>query len=341
MSGGGRPLPTTDSGDLADLLGPSLQRASAGRLGPIEWFHSPRQRGGAATGFSRWDDRGEGLPVLVKFPVSPGELRWTTALGSVPIEAWDERWALTLPTPRVLASGDTLDGYDAAWLVTERLASHPPPGGDYAALAEDLLRATADFQAAAMKVAPLDARPAAHDWEATVARSRQIAKAGGIPEAHRWQDALKRVQRALPILAFRWESRPVNAWCHGDVHPGNALRRVLPREVPDPDLVNRHGCVLIDLALVHCGHWAEDALYLERQFWGRREALGLLKPVPMLARLRRERGLPADDNYGDLAMARRVLAGACAPALLDREGHPKYLAEALATVERDLAQASR
>src|SRR2546421_544761 len=63
----------------------------------------------------------------------------------------------------------------------------------------------------------------------------------------------------------------------------------------------KHPCVLIDLALVHSGHWMEDALYLERQFWGHEPLLHGVKPLPMLAKLRRERGLPTDDHYSELA----------------------------------------
>jgi hypothetical protein len=93
--------------------------------------------------------------------------------------------------------------------------------------------------------------------------------------------------------------------------------------------------------LVHSGHWAEDALYLERQFWGHERAINGLKPVPMLARLRRDRGLPADDNYGDLAMVRRVLMAAVAPTMIDREGSPTYLVAAHDILERCLPQAAR
>lgn len=63
-----------------------------------------------------------------------------------------------------------------------------------------------------------------------------------------------------------WESRPRDTWCHGDLHPGNAMRR---------DLGNgqRGRCVLLDLAFVHPGHWVEDAVYIERQFWARPSCL--------------------------------------------------------------------
>lgn len=326
------PPPGADAHDLAVLLDPVLHHAAGGRLGPIEWFRSAFQRGGAATGFSSWrSDDGATVGVIVKFPIGPVEQRWTAALGACEPAAWGERWARALPTPRVLATGCELGGYDLAWVVAERLAAPMVAAAPDEAGVTGLLRAAADFQALAMKAEPLGPRPPRPDWERSIARSRELAKAGGIPEPQRWNESLKKVQRALPLLIARWEARPMNAWCHGDLHPGNALRRHGEDE----------GWVLIDLALVHTGHWIEDALYLERQFWGREKNLCGVKPVPTLARLRRERGLAADDDYGTLAMVRRVLTAACAPALLDREGNPSYLHAALETIDRCLPQAAR
>jgi len=342
MLPGGEHRSITDPSDLADTYGPALARALGGSLGEIAWFHGRHQRGGAATGFAAYRIGGDRqIPVVVKFPVGEVEFHWTTALGAVQPDHWDDRWALTLPTPRVIAYGTHLEGAHLPWIVTERLG----PGRHTSSLTpddiEDLLRATADFQAAAMKVAPLAQRPPSPDWQRKIELSRELARAGGLPDSHRWLEVVKRVARALPTLSRRWDARPINSWCHGDLHADNALRRPLPPDLPDPDLVNRHGCVLIDLAMVHPGHWAEDALYLERQYWGHTDHLGSIKPVPFLARLRRERGLPADDSYGDMALVKRVLTAACAPAMMDREGNPKYLAAALSVVERHLPQVSK
>lgn len=335
--GGHTPLPRGDAHDLATLLGPILLHVTGERLGPIQWFRSAHQRGGAATGFSTWTVDGRSTPALVKLPVGPVEHRWTSSLGACELSQWGERWSRSIPTPRVLAEGTELGGYDLAWLVVERLTGAPMPHTLDQEAGADLLRAAADFQAAAMKAAPLGPRPASPDWDRTLERVRELVRDDAFPESPRWITVIKKVRRSFPILRHRWESRPINAWCHGDLHPGNALRRAVP-EGDDP--AGRHGCVLIDLALVHPGHWVEDALYLERQYWGHEKQLGL-KPVPTLARFRRERGLPADDSYGDLAMVRRVLMAACAPALIDREGNPKYLRAALEIIERCLPQAVR
>jgi len=330
--GGHSPPPRGDAHDLARLFDPILHRATESRLGHIEWFRSQHQRGGAATGFSTWTlADGRETPVFVKFPVGPAEHRWTVALGACDPAHWDDRWSRASPTPRVLASGTQLGGYDLAWIIVERLEGPSLARGLDEAGATSLLRAAADFQAAAMKVAPLGPCPPSPDWERTLERSRELARAGGFAESQKWNEAIKKIQRALPILRRRWESRPINAWCHGDLHPGNVMRRASEAESV---------CVLIDLALVHSGHWAEDALYLERQFWGREKQLGI-KPVSVLAKFRRERGLAAEDGYGDLAMVRRVLTAGCAPALLDREGNPRYLHAALDVIERCLPQACK
>ncbi len=58
------------------------------------------------------------------------------------------------------------------------------------------------------------------------------------------------------------------------------------RQVAGGPVDGRHGCVLVDLALVHPGHWVEDALYLERQYWGHSDLLKGVKPASELARLR-------------------------------------------------------
>lgn len=331
--------PRGDSHDLAVSLYPVLQRQCENRLGPVEWFRSAWQRGGAATGFSTWrTDAGTTIDVLVKLPVGPAEYRWTKSLGEIDLSQWNDDSTLCIPSPRVVAGGLELGDYDLAWIITERLAGRPT---DAAHLTADdlmaMLRATAEFQARAAQVRPIEGRPPTPQWGKTIESSRTLCKAGGHAYGSRWNDALRKVLKHLDHLRARWESRPINSWCHGDLHPGN----VMLRRPPSPG-DSRPACpVLIDLALVHPGHWLEDALYLERQFWGHSELLHGVKPLTVLAKCRRELGLDANDQYAEHANTRRVLMAACAPALLEREGNAKYLDAALEVIERILPQVVR
>lgn len=369
-----------DADGLAHMLEPVLRDHCGGRLGPIEWFRSQWQRGGAATGFSLWSfENGGCVPVLVKLPVGPVEYRWTSRLGKVDDASWAE--GAGLPVPRVVACGTEVGGYDLAWVVVERL-SGSPLGRNGSHLVEqdvrDMLEAVVEFQSRAVAAHPVDAKAARSvkepDWEALIERGREGARDHVIANAPRWSEALRQVGRALPGLLKTWHARPINAWCHGDVHPGNAMRRTKESGSPtlpggengfaigggaplgstvaerEGELAGEGGCVLIDMALVHPGHWLEDALYLERQFWGHEQYLHGIKPVSELARLRRERGMSGggsgggaaeDGDYAHLACVRRVLAAACAPALIEREGNPKYIHAALEVVEKFLPMAAR
>jgi aminoglycoside phosphotransferase (APT) family kinase protein len=165
------------------------------------------------------------------------------------------------------------------------------------------------------------------DWGAVLHRAREALRSAPISDQQRWVEAVKHVQKALPRLTAVWDSRPINTWCHGDLHPGNVMtRQGSPGRPPR--------CVLIDLALVHPGHWVEDAVYLERLYWGRPELLHGVKPVSAIARLIKDRGLYGGEDYALLANVRRVLMGACAPAYLEREGNARYLHSALEHVEK-------
>jgi hypothetical protein len=329
--------PTAATGDTHDLvvaLMPTLRRVTGDRLGSVTWFKCRWQRGGAATGLSTWRlADGREVEVFVKLPVGYIEYSWTTRLGEVSEADWDSPSAMNLRVPRVLAHGMELGGYDLAWFISEKLAGPPLAHHvDHDGL-EDLLVAAAEFQARAMKVAPLGTRPSSPDWDTLITKSKAIAREGELPEAHKWKDALRHVLRVLPLLQATWHSRPINAWCHGDLHAGNCMRRhVGPALRP---------AVLIDLALVHSGHWLEDAIYLERQHWGHKELLHGVKPLTLLAKLRRERGLPVDDHYPELANIRRVLMASCAPAMLEREGDKAYLHAALDVLDRFLPQVVR
>lgn len=322
-----------DVHSLATSLAPMLREQSGGRLGQIEWFQCAWQTSGAATGFSTWTfDDGRTVGTLVKIPVGPVEHNWTVGLGAVEQAAWHHEQTMLRPTPRVLAGGMELGGYDLAWFVTERLAGQPLSQALDEQAVHELIDAAADFQLEALRHRPEVEAPPHHDWASAVDRARLAIKASGAPETQRWNEALKRVHRALPSLLAKWNSRSTRHWCHGDLHPGNALRRAGIGERPG------RGCVLIDLALVHAGHWVEDAVYLERQFWGHAEKLHGIKPVSALAAARRARGLPADDDYAGIATARRVLMASVVPLFMDREHNAKYMHASLEVIEKYLPQ---
>lgn len=296
-----------------------LLASCGGRLSPVQWFRSDWQRGGGSTGFARYEADAGPVEVVVKLPVGPVEYRWTTALGR---DAREHPADHDCPTPRVFAAGTTLNGYDLGWIVMERLAGDPLGEHHCKEHVQEILRACARWHARSQAVeAPAGSVPKV-DWERMIGRSREVAKRGSIERAQHWNNRLKDVSRALDLIITRWNARTINAWCHGDLHPGNAMRR-------------DHGpCVLLDLALVHPGHWLEDSLYLERVYWGHPDHLHGINPITALAAARRELGLDASDNYGLLASVRRVLTAACAPGLLEREGNKRYLAYALETIEK-------
>lgn len=329
-----------DAHGLALALIPALRESCQGRLGEVQFFRSSWQRGGAETAFSTWRlETDEVMPVILKLPVGPNEFRWTTTLGKCDLRHWHDRHEHLASTPRLIASGLDLGGYDLAWVILERLAGEPLHHHLDAQCVTDLLAAAADFQHLASTLCPVQQEkpPPSPDWEGLLHKAREACRAHAIPEWNHWNETIKRVQKALPVLRGKWESRSINSWCHGDLHPGNALRRPLDPE--ESASLRTHGLVLIDLALVHAGHWVEDALYLERQFWGHPEMLHGVKPVGTLAKLRREKGLDANDDYAELANLRRVLMGACAPAVLEQEGgSPKYLHAALEVLDRSLPQ---
>lgn len=320
-----RSCPEGCAGQLASSLGPVLREACGGRLSEIEWFHSGRQRSGAATGRAEFAlPTGERVGAVVKLPVKPSELAWTASLGTVEPERWHA--TESLPTPRVLASGEVLAGYDLGWLVEEQLPIAQDRLDKQALV--DMLEACADFQAAARSVRPVDHHPEPRDWEKLVHDSREALTHVSVPNAQHWNAVLKKVQRSVASLASAWEHRPCTCWCHGDLHPGNVMRR---SNGPGPGRA-----VLIDLGLVHAGHWVEDAVYLERQFWGRRGELHGLKPVGIMARRRKALGAPNTDDYQRLAQIRRVLMAACVPAMATREGSEAYVRGALEVLEATL-----
>jgi phosphotransferase family enzyme len=304
---------------MAAELEPAMRDACDGKLGQIEWFRSPWQQGGAATGFSTWTN-GDGsiAETLVKLPVGAHEHHWTTALSN----------ARCAHTPKVIADGTTLGHYDLAWLVVERLRGKTVGKDLSRDCVHALLDATCDMHRLAADIRPVrdHDKPDPPDWGSLIERAREAVKDNRLEHEQRWNEALKKVQKRLKHLVSDWRARTMHTWCHGDLHPGNALYRG-PRE-------HEGDVVLIDLALVHAGHWIEDALYLERLYWGHESMLHGVKPVSMLAKLRKSRGLRLGEDYSHLANIRRLLMAACVPAFLGREGNPVYVEASLGILER-------
>lgn len=315
---------SADPQALASELAPALHEACNGRLGPIQWFRSTWQMGGAATGLSVWSlDDGRTIDVLVKLPVGYTEYFWTSQLGT-----WDAREGHPAgSTPGLIASAQTLGGYDLAWIIVERLRGGTL-GTDIAReQVMGLLEAACDFHQRASAVKPVTEadRQDPPDWGILLERARASVRDNHLEHEQRWAEGLRRVHRGLSSLVDRWRRRPISTWCHGDLHPGNAMHR-------GPDR-GQGRIVLIDLALVHAGHWVEDAVYFERLYWGHEHRLHGVKPVSALAKLRRQHGLQTGDDYAELANIRRLLMASCVPAFLSREGNPLYLQAALRVVE--------
>ncbi len=314
----------SQSHGLAHQLAPVLHDVCEGRLGDIRWFRSDWQRGGAATGYSTFKDDArsqEPLDVVIKLPVGPGEYKFTTGLA-----------ATDAPTPRIVAHGVELGGYDLAWFVMEKLPGSPLAEDRKKKSFEDLCKAAASFYKHALALGGPTEPQEPTDWDAIFERAREAVRDNDIPDAQRWNQSIKAAQRALPILLPTWRARSQTEWRHGDLHLGNAMMR------PDDSPWGEPGCVLLDLAQIQAGHWVEDAVYMERIYWGHPEALCGAKPVKSIARARKSLGLPCDDDYARLANIRRVLIAAGVPAFLDREGHPSYLHGALEVLDRTLAQ---
>ncbi|MEQ8770806.1 MAG: phosphotransferase [Phycisphaerales bacterium] len=308
-----------------------LRDMCGGRLGEISWFRATWQHGGAATGYSTWTtNEGRSIDCVVKLPVGYTEYFWTKRLGLVSEADWDSDDAMTLPTPRVLAAGFELGGYDFAWIVMERLAGPPMASNPTSQGMWEIFETAAEFHAAAIteqSIAP-ERAPEPPDWASLIAKARKAVAENDLDDTARWVSALERAAAIEPDLRAQWASRDIDTWCHLDLHGRNAMRR----QSPDPEHPGH--CVLIDLAMVRPGSWVEDALYLERLYWGHEEMLCGVDPVSSLARAREFNGLPVGEGYDRLADLRRVLMAASVPAFLGREGDRKYLAHAVELLER-------
>ena len=332
-SAGGLLLLEHEHRSLASALEPELRDACAGHLGEISWFTATWAHSGAGTGFSTWTIPGrDPIECVVKFPVGYREYTWTKRLGLVHAHDWERSETLALPTPRVLAGGYELGGYDFAWLVMEKFKNPPLASSLDKQSLWEIFEACAEFQARAVLEELVDPNraPADPDWGAEIQTAIENIHTRAIKEPERWTRALERTLGAIDNLGARWRSRDIDSWCHHDLHARNAMRRISH----NPEVHGR--CALIDLALVAPGSWIEDALYLERLHWGREDHLFGLDPVETLGRCREALGLPVGDDAQELAAVRRVLTAARCPNYTQTEGDPVYLRAALERLESHL-----
>lgn len=314
-------LPDTDHRSLATTLAPVLVEACDNRLEDLVWFKADWQAGGAATGTAvhRLVD-GKRVPAVVKLPVVQRELVWMRRLQ-------DDR-AEDLVVPRLYASGETLGGYDLAWVVIERFEYGPLGLHWHDEHIPRIAEAAARFYAATSAI-PIDQAPTPEPWDSLLREAQHSVKINNVADRQRWTAALKTLRRRQDALAAQWEARPTTDWLHGDLHLANAMSRTSMESGP---------VCLIDLAEIRAGHWVEDAIYLERQLWARPQRLRAHKPLKAIAAARKKLGLPVAQDDARLAMIRRVLLAATAPRFLRSEGHPRYLAACLEQLERALSE---
>ncbi len=310
-----------DPRPLSDLpfganLEPVLRKACGNRLSPVTWFRTDWQRGGALTGYATYrDDADLARAVVVKLPVGPGERQWLLRLQ-----------AASDVVPRVYADGQSLGGYDMAWVVMERLAYGPLSTAWQGQEFDLLTEVAARFYAAASEV-PVGPAPADKDWQAIFDRSRESVRRHRLEDHQRWNRSLKKAHRKLKLWQRVWQERPVDQWCHGDLHLANAMTRVPPPGGP---------AVLLDFAMTHAGCWVEDAVYVEHLFWGRPQGLGGRKLCRQIARQRRKVGLPVAKDWSRYASVMRALLAMSTPAMLKHDGDPSHVKAALTVLETEL-----
>lgn len=311
------PTATSCESPFGSSLEPILHHTCAGRLSPIAWFRTDWQRGGALTGYATYTDESNiKRDVVVKLPVPPGERTW--------LERLQPHAGIV---PRLFAHGESLNGYDLAWVVMERLP-HGPLGQAWEGKEFDLLvEAAGRFYAAAQQF-PVDRPAPARDWEKLFEQARShIIGTHDVAHEQRWKTAIKKAHRKLKEWLTIWNHRPVDQWCHGDLHLANAMTRVSPPAGP---------AVLLDLAEVHPGYWVEDAVYFEHLFWARRHRLQGRKLVSQIAHERKRLGFKVEADWPRYASIRRALMAMSTPALLHFDGDPHHVQAALEVLEMEV-----
>ena len=171
---------------------------------------------------------------------------------------------------------------------------------------------------------PINQEGRREDWKMLLKSAKKSVRENHIESESKWKKAHSLISKKLNLILEQWRSRRIDQWLHGDLHFANAMCR---SNEPDAEVS------LIDLAEVHAGHWVEDAVYLERQLWGHKSRLKISKPVHAMAVARKALGMRVDDNYNDLVDIRRLLLAATAPAFMQSEGDPRYLAACLGQLQ--------
>lgn len=301
-------------GPFGRLLEPVLRSVCDGRLSAVSWFRTDWQRSGAATGYATYkDDAGEERQAVVKLPVPPCELLWLKALRDAPDVV-----------PKLYAGDGVLGGYDMAWVVMERLP-HGPLGSAWGGAEFGLLiEAVGRFYRATADV-PVHTKHTPLDWGAIHDHARTSVRDHALPEAQRWNRALKKAHRHYKEWVGIWDGRPMEHWCHGDLHLANAMTRSEPPNGP---------AVLFDFAKVCASHWVQDGVYLEHLYWGRPGELNGHKLCKELAHHRKQIGLPVDKGWSHLADAKRALLAMSVPTILDVDGNARHVHGALEVLER-------
>lgn len=311
-----KPSVGVDNHPFGAALAPALEATCDGRLTDIHWFRADWQRGGALTGHATWrTDQDSQTQVVVKLPVPPIERTWLVRLGD-----WPD------VVPQVYAHGESLGDYDIAWVIMERLP-HGPLGRSWGNAQFDLVVEAAGRFYAAAATFPAGNTPAEKDWHAILDRARKSVQVRDVADLQRWNKALKKANRKLDDWLKIWRHRPHDQWCHGDLHPGNAMSRAPAPGGP---------ALLLDFALAHVGHWVEDAVYFEHLFWSRPERLADRKVCRMIAKQRKKMGLSVNAEWPNWASIRRALLALSTPAMLEHEGNPKHVAAALQILEDQL-----
>ena len=313
------PKPALAGPALGQGLEPLLRHACNDALGPVTWFRTDWQYGGAATGRASLKELdGTEHKVVVKLPVSVREAVWLERLQAAP---------QPLPVPRLFKSGRSLGEYDLAWIVIEWFPSGPLGMHWHESHLERTCGAAAAFHAEALKH-PVTKDLPLEDWDDLFDRARAAVRTQSIDTPLRWKTAHKKLRKQMPGLVKAWRAREPIEWLHGDLHLANAMSRGNSEEGP---------VALIDLAEVRPGHWIEDAVYLERLQWARPTRLSGNSPVRHLAMARKAIGLENGPEYARLADIRRTLYAATAPAFLRTEGGAQ-LAASLDHLEEGLSR---